>query len=409
MTTPPGPPTSPSGAPGRPPARLGRALRDLLAITAITGLLSLGLLELALRLFAPQYSPEMRQDILAGLYAADPATAYRLAPGARVPLKFDDIDTVYATNAQGLREDHAFGPPAPGRPRLLVLGDSFTFGWGVDGAQAFPHLLDGHRAAGGGTVESVNAGVPGYGPDNEAAWLRAYGWALQPRIVLVGFFVGNDVNDVILGMGKTTVDAAGRLVESPATRQAMAAGAPAPTAGSLGGVKGWLAAHSHAYVFLRRLAHTWWPALFPAPPTVQTLGLFETAPYYRTAESPAIRAGWEKTLAILDSMRAEAAAHGAGFAVVAIPAREQVEAAYWQDLQTRFGLRAADLDRDAPQRHLAVWSARTGASLIDLLPGFRAAAGPPLYLPHDPHWTPAGHALAAHLIADGLVRLGLFQ
>ena len=42
--------------------------------------------------------------------------------------------------------------------------------------------------------------VFGYGPDNEAAWLDAYGWALQPRIVLLGFYVGNDVRDVMLGL-----------------------------------------------------------------------------------------------------------------------------------------------------------------------------------------------------------------
>ncbi len=74
-----------------------------------------------------------------------------------------------------------------------------------------------------------------------------------------------------------------------------------------------------------------------------------------------------------------------------------------------FGLTAADLDRELPQQRLAAWSAQSGVPVIDLLPGFRAAANPHLYFNADPHWTPAGHALAAQLIADGMVKLGLFS
>ena len=39
---------------------------------------------------------------------------------------------------------------------------------------------------------------------------------------------------------------------------------------------------------------------------------------------------------------------------------------------------------------------RLRLTMIDLLPGFRAAQGMPYYFRKDPHWNAAGHKLAAH-------------
>jgi len=91
---------------------------------------------------------------------------------------------------------------------------------------AFPQLLDGARAADGTTIDSVNGGVPGYGTDNALAWLRTYGWPLQPKIVLLGFYAGNDVRDNLMGMNKTMASDEGRLVGHLASgAQMIAAGA----------------------------------------------------------------------------------------------------------------------------------------------------------------------------------------
>ncbi|MGQ9889343.1 MAG: alginate O-acetyltransferase AlgX-related protein [Aggregatilineales bacterium] len=56
--------------------------------------------------------------------------------------------------------------------------------------------------------------------------------------------------------------------------------------------------------------------------------------------------------------------------------------------------------RDAPNAFLAE-RVPSGAHYLDLTPGFRAALDPAtLYYPFDRHFTPAGHALAAQLIAE---------
>lgn len=392
----------PAAAPAPAPKSWARRLGEGLAVLAITLLLIAGLLEIGLRLFVPQIVPP-----IIGLFVADPATAYRLAPGARVGFRFAEGSTTFAINAQSLRDASTMPlTPAPGTTRLLNIGDSFTFGMGVNADQAFPHLLDGSTAADGTRVESINAGVFGYGPDNEAAWLRAYGWPLAPKIVLIGFFVGNDVKDVMLGMDKTTVDRDGRLVATDKSRQAMDtltdAAAPAPG----GGVKGWLEQNSHAYLFVRNLFYS----LAPRQGKPQAPTIFDAAAFFLKDAPSEITAGWSKTTAILAAMHAEATARGATLVVVVIPTREQVHDSYWRELQTQFGLRVDQLERARPQRLLAEWSATAGVPVIDLLPGFQAAGqDTPLYFHTDRHWNAAGHALAAQLIREGLIRQGVFR
>ncbi len=398
--------TTPQSAIRNPQSRKSRLRVTMrtLAVLVVTMVMTLVLLEIGLRHFAPQFSPEMRAELTKGIFTSDPATTYRTMSGLNKEFHIAESDTMLVINSQGLREDHEVAPPpsfagsgpAPqsGTTRVLCVGDSFTFGYGVEGNQAYPYLLNGSKAPDNSAIESINGGVMGYGTDNEAAWLQAYGWQLKPKIVIVGFYVGNDVRDVILGREKTMVDEQGNLLPS--------SNEPANS------VKYWLAANSHAYVFLRGLAHD----IF-APKTkgdTQGFKTYDTASLYFKTEPSDIAGGWGKALGLLDSMRADATAHGAEFVVVVIPTREQVDDAFWQQMLNKFRLNEADLQRDRPQQRLADWSASSGTPIIDLLPGFRADAGSdPYYYTLDSHWNPAGHTLAAKLIRDGMAKLGLFS
>src|SRR5690349_10948436 len=93
-----------------------RGALEVLLVLAITGAMILVLLEIGLRLFAPQIS-----QAVAGLFTPDPATRYRLKPDANVPFHVGEINVTYTANNQGLREDHTVGPPAPGTTRLLAV------------------------------------------------------------------------------------------------------------------------------------------------------------------------------------------------------------------------------------------------------------------------------------------------
>lgn len=110
-----------------------------------------------------------------------------------------DLDTCFRrvrlrTNSEGLRAERSYRIPKPaGATRILLLGDSQAFGWGVSERQTVAaRLEDRLEARDAGPVEVINAAVPGYNAYQEAALLERIGMAYEPDCVLV-LFTSNDL------------------------------------------------------------------------------------------------------------------------------------------------------------------------------------------------------------------------
>ena len=100
-----------------------------------------------------------------------------------------------ATNELGLRE-RPLKPHSTGEKRILVLGDSVAFGWGVRVEDAFPRQLERTlMRSWSGPVETINSGVPGYNSNQELSFLDMYGARLQPDMVLL-VYVDNDIDAI---------------------------------------------------------------------------------------------------------------------------------------------------------------------------------------------------------------------
>ena len=95
-----------------------------------------------------------------------------------------------STDAAGLRAPLHEQDKRPGTFRVMTLGCSTTFGWGVDDAHSYPAQLEDLLRAGGRTdIEVINGGQPGY-TSFQGLWLwdtllKHY----QPDIVLIGYVV----------------------------------------------------------------------------------------------------------------------------------------------------------------------------------------------------------------------------
>ena len=156
-------------------SRLGAAAGPALAL--VSPLLVLLLLEIALR-FA-QAPPRHLHFAKPESYRYDAELVYALRPG------------LPGHNALGLR-NRELAPRKGDWTRILVLGDSYTYGHGVTRRQAYPQTLEGLLAGTAGTerYEVINAGVPGYNLDQAYALLRrllAGTPALSPDWVIVAF------------------------------------------------------------------------------------------------------------------------------------------------------------------------------------------------------------------------------
>ena len=143
--------------------------------------------ELALTLLKPQ--PVLRR-VLANtpaMYVEGDVLPYVLIPGYRGRLRKPEYDTLVSINSRGFR-----GPEVrdSGEPRMMIIGDSMTFGYGMDDSDAYPAILDTLSTS----VEVINGGLPGSSPGMYLAWLRAHGTELHSSAYLIGFFIGNDID-----------------------------------------------------------------------------------------------------------------------------------------------------------------------------------------------------------------------
>jgi len=102
------------------------------------------------------------------------------------------------TNACGMRDHPRSIEKPPGTYRIALLGDSFTFGWGVEFEETFGQVLErelNSRLSELGSmysnVEVLNFGVPGYSTFQEVAKFIESGIDFAPDAVLV-LFIEND-------------------------------------------------------------------------------------------------------------------------------------------------------------------------------------------------------------------------
>jgi lysophospholipase L1-like esterase len=98
------------------------------------------------------------------------------------------------TNALGFRSERQDQlAKAPNTFRILVLGDSVTFGHGA--VHDYPSLLERQLKSWRPEVDWQvwNLGVPGYNTSQELAYLHEVGPSYQPDLVVVGFYI----NDII--------------------------------------------------------------------------------------------------------------------------------------------------------------------------------------------------------------------
>jgi hypothetical protein len=122
-----------------------------------------------------------------------PTRGWALRPGIRERRVFGD--RVLNSNARGLRgaREHEYEKPA-GVQRVVVLGDSFTFGEEVSDDETYSHQLE--RLLPG--VQVLNLGVHGYGHDQMLLYLREEGLKYRPDVVLLGFLY-DDMERNLLG------------------------------------------------------------------------------------------------------------------------------------------------------------------------------------------------------------------
>jgi lysophospholipase L1-like esterase len=132
-----------------------------------------------------------------GTYRWDRHLFYRFRPDVVVPLT-DALAPpsirprtrwILRTNSRGFPGPDFAPGPHPGIYRIVALGDSSTFGWGVDAREAYPAVLgeELRRRHPGRAIEVVNLGVCGYSSLQGRVLLEREALAWRPDLVTLSY------------------------------------------------------------------------------------------------------------------------------------------------------------------------------------------------------------------------------
>ncbi|HYD29802.1 MAG TPA: GDSL-type esterase/lipase family protein [Azospirillaceae bacterium] len=140
--------------------------------------------------------------------------------------------------------------PRSDAARVLVLGDSFTFGWLLQENDTYVAQLQRatDAAVGGGRIQFLNAGTGGWGTADMLAYLEALGSRIRPAMVLV-FVNFDDFNRALIRGLYRLGDSGGLdaldLSANRSTLKILLEGTPG---------YGWLRDHSQLFQLIRNLA-----------------------------------------------------------------------------------------------------------------------------------------------------------
>jgi hypothetical protein len=263
-----------------------------------------------------------------------------------------------STNSLGLRGTAEVAlEKKPGERRLVVCGDSFTFGSGVRDEDVWTEVLAGKLE----DVTVLNLGVMGYGLDQECLRFEQLGSKLSPDVVLLGLY-GPDIERIELSFRD---DAKPRFVLAGDGLELT--NVPVPTEEELLARIRAPSATSYAWALLAK-------------------GLAS-----RRERSPAAPK-WELARRILDRLRTSTEEVGARLVVVYFPA----------------GPQSAGRAPGPDETTVVGWTRDRGVPLIDLREAF-VAFGPERSAElWRGHWTPLGNRVVAEAVHAGLSELAVF-
>ena len=368
-------------------------------------------------------------DRLAGALRPDPALTRGLAfpPGAALTYELHEFTFTARINAFGFRDGEVSEHAPAGRLRVLALGDSFTFGWGVDLPDTWVKRVEAALRARGHDVEVLDLGVPGFWPGPEADLAEVAIPALRPDLVLVGLLQGDDLRQADPEWAaRLAVEAAGGAAPDKAPRgeptglaalvpnlaRLVAAGPPVesdPAAAWERVRSAWIAQAAGLVAHLNAVQRARYAAL-PAAwreafedgrvPLWAMQRLFLEPPnpaYERDLDSPEMRRRIEAAASHLARLKAAAVAGGADVLVLSVPSAAYANPAAFSGLSD-IGT-GEELLTTVPDRAAAEACARAGLPFKQVTAEFRRrAAREPLYYKVDAHFNAEGNRVFAELV-----------
>lgn len=361
----------------------------------ITGALFFSLGEFTLRYIQYRTKPpsKVRQK--------DALVHHSFRPSTSDIARSPEWESNYKINNLGMRDKDYSEKKPDNIFRILVIGDSYTEGQGVEAEETSPKLLE--KALGdkmsGKKIEVLNAGTLSYSPVIEYLYLKHKGVKLQPDLVILNFDQGDIIDDhwyepeVIKDEKDIPV---GFRVAKDATFSAK------PENKNLVlSIKKFLHENSAFYLFVANSVKVKKIKLYPEigdntviPGNIGTDKLITT----REPSTEGYDGLWnftKRNLKLINDLLKE---NNIKLLINDYPYGHQVNATEWAEGRKAWAFEARLYSEDKNFKTLASFAQENGILYHSMVEDFRKEQRHPLFFSKDGHWTKLGHEVAAKSI-----------
>ena len=400
--------------------------RVFLAITLVgTFLVCLLIIEVAIRILDPQ-SDLRRKDLF---FQYEPFIGVEGIPNKKGAFANSYFKTTVTHNNEGFRDINHGKKNAQNKFRVIVLGDSFTWGHGVENDQIYMKILEEHNPS----IETINMGGPGGDPQGELKVYTSRGVEYEHDAVLVGFFIGNDIEAYYPDSKKTPpqwgYDSKGDFVlighmksqeeVDAIRRKSEERYSPTKNRNFRSRISYWFTRHFQIFTFVGNHRKYYSDLLKGSLLYTKILKVFgidnERAHgflnFCMENDPDDVKQGWKLLAGVLETMKSSVTDAGAKLYVIFIPQYVQTSQPIFESSVRKYGHDPAKYNMEKPNRELAKLCRKLGIDYLDLLPVMKeeSSMGNRLYYPRDGHWNAEGHRIAAREIIEDLKKRGWIE
>ncbi len=323
---------------------------------------------------------------LAGFHQFDADLGWSQIPNHEASFRGRDFNVRIKTNSYGFRDAEYPLSRRPGMKRVVVIGDSYTWGWGVEQEEVFCKVAEREIK----NTEFLNLGHNAYGTAQQYLLFKKLGIRFSPDLTVVAFFYNDIYENYENSLKRPNFRLeGGKLILKNGPRS--------------------LSIDSKINQFLQRnlLFYNFIDYRFAMlkqlgkPFNMVYNGIVEC--FYKKY-SEETKAAWDLTDALL--LKIDEVTHHK-LLIMYIPANLQVENEIYQKALIASNLDERKIDLLGPNKMLKEFSERHRIPFLDLTSSFRRAHEKkvPIYFQHDGHLTREGHNLAGHELGEKVKKL----
>lgn len=329
---------------------------------------------------------------------------HALVPGAEGFSVTREWKVPYFVNSLGLRDREYSEEKIPGSFRILMMGDSFVEGYGVNIEDTFVKILENMLANeySDKKFEVINCGIASYSPLLEYLFLVNKGLRLRADMVIL-FYDFGDLKDDYEYERTTFFNEEGLPLKSLPYKRIRAHGNNF--------FERFLIRHSRYYlyvenrinskIFKKKVSKKFKD--FPEKPGVERYIAF------REGRGDTIQDLWAKNEKYLDMIYRLLAENGIDLVIVSYPYPIQVNGQEWAEGRVLDGFEEGVVyEEPIVVKYLEDFSKVRNIPFLNLCDRFKESEDYPLYYSFDGHFTEKGHKLVANGLFEYLLQEDLF-